>query len=52
MLLNFFLFCFVLFLKLISVVLLNVWKELIDEADLNKDGEIDFEDFSKLMEEC
>jgi calcium-dependent protein kinase len=30
----------------------NVWKELIDEADLNKDGEIDFEDFSKLMEEC
>lgn len=30
----------------------NVWKELIDEADLNKDEEIDLEQFTKLMETC
>ena len=30
----------------------NVWKELIDEADLNKDGEVDYDEFTKLMEKC
>ena len=30
----------------------NVWKELIDEADLNKDGEVDYDEFTKLMDKC
>jgi calcium-dependent protein kinase len=30
----------------------NVWKELIDEADLNKDGEVDYYEFTKLMDKC
>ena len=30
----------------------NIWKELIDEADINKDGEINFEDFKTIMEKC
>ena len=30
----------------------EVWQELIDEADIDKDGEINFNDFKKIMEEC
>ena len=30
----------------------NIWKELIDEADLNKDGEVDYDEFTKLMDKC
>ena len=30
----------------------NVWQELIDEADIDKDGEINFEDFKGIMEKC
>ena len=30
----------------------NVWKEMIDEADIDKDGEINFEDFKGIMEKC
>ena len=30
----------------------NVWQELIDEADIDKDGEINFEDFKTIMEQC
>ena len=30
----------------------NVWKELIDEADVDKDGEINFNDFKTIMEQC
>ena len=30
----------------------EVWQELIDEADIDKDGEINFNDFKTIMEEC
>ena len=30
----------------------NVWQELIDEADIDKDGEINFNDFKTIMEQC
>jgi calcium-dependent protein kinase len=30
----------------------NVWQEMIDEADLDKDGEINFQDFKGIMEQC
>ena len=30
----------------------NVWQELIDEADIDKDGEINFDDFKGIMEKC
>ena len=30
----------------------NVLKELIDEADIDKDGEINFSDFKTIMEQC
>ena len=30
----------------------NVWQELIDEADIDKDGEINYEDFKGIMEQC
>ena len=30
----------------------NVWQELIDEADIDKDGEINFDDFKTIMEQC
>ena len=30
----------------------NVWQELIDEADIDKDGEINFQDFKGIMEKC
>lgn len=29
----------------------NVWKELVDEIDLNKDGEISFDEFSTMMKQ-
>jgi len=31
---------------------IEVWQELIDEADIDKDGEINFNDFKTIMEEC
>ena len=30
----------------------NVWQEMIDEADIDKDGKINFEDFKGIMEKC
>jgi calcium-dependent protein kinase len=30
----------------------NVWQEIIDEADIDKDGEINFNDFKTIMEQC
>ena len=30
----------------------NVWQELIDEADIDKDGEINYDDFKGIMEKC
>ena len=30
----------------------EVWQELIDEADIDKDGEINFNDFKTIMEKC
>ena len=30
----------------------NVWQEMIDEADIDKDGEINFDDFKGIMEKC
>ena len=30
----------------------NVWQELIDEADIDKDGEINYDDFKGIMEQC
>jgi calcium-dependent protein kinase len=30
----------------------EVWQELIDEADIDKDGEINFNDFKTIMEQC
>jgi calcium-dependent protein kinase len=30
----------------------KVWQELIDEADIDKDGEINFSDFKTIMEQC
>ena len=30
----------------------NVLKELIAEADMDKDGKISFEDFKTIMEQC
>ena len=30
----------------------EIWKELIDEADIDKDGEINFNDFKTIMEQC
>ena len=30
----------------------SVWQELIDEADIDKDGEINFNDFKTIMEQC
>ena len=30
----------------------KVWQELIDEADIDKDGEINFNDFKTIMEQC
>ena len=30
----------------------NVWQELIDEADIDKDGEINLDDFKGIMEKC
>ena len=29
----------------------NVWQKLIDEADIDKDGEINFNDFKTIMEQ-
>jgi calcium-dependent protein kinase len=30
----------------------SIWQELIDEADIDKDGEINFDDFKTIMEQC
>ncbi len=30
----------------------KIWQELIDEADIDKDGEINFDDFKTIMEQC
>ena len=30
----------------------KVWQEMIDEADIDKDGEINFDDFKGIMEKC
>ena len=30
----------------------KVWQELIDEADIDKDGEINYQDFKGIMEKC
>ena len=30
----------------------EVWQELIDEADIDKEGEINFNDFKTIMEQC
>ena len=30
----------------------KVWQELIDEADIDKDGEINYDDFKGIMEQC
>ena len=30
----------------------KVWQEMIDEADMDKDGEINFEDFKEVMLKC
>ena len=30
----------------------NVWQELIDEADIDKDGVINYDDFKGIMEQC
>ena len=30
----------------------NVWQELINEADIDQDGEINYDDFKGIMEKC
>ena len=30
----------------------NVWQELINEADIDQDGEINYDDFKGIMKKC